>query len=81
MTSGLATVRWRDRWELGLETKVQQQDNYIEPFYGAFPGIRHNLDTDIFDFNRSDIPLVELNSYRLRVTAREVLADLQKNLH
>ncbi|ALK87337.1 hypothetical protein L63ED372_00108 [Limnohabitans sp. 63ED37-2] len=72
LEAGPASFRLRDRWEMGVETKVGQKDNYIEPFYGAFPGIRHSLDTDVFDFNRNDIPLAELNSYRIRVTAREV---------
>jgi hypothetical protein len=72
LEAGPASLRLRDRWEMGVETKVGQKDNYIEPFYGAFPGIRHSLDTDVFDFNRNDIPLAELNAYRIRVTAREV---------
>ncbi len=75
---GPTTWRLRDRWEVGVETKVGQKDNYIEPFYGAYPGIRHSLDTDVFDFNRNDIPLMEANAYRLRVTAREVYAAAQK---
>lgn len=72
LEAGPASFRLRDRWEMGVETKVSQKDNYIEPFYGAFPGIRHSLDTDVFDFNRNDIPLAELHAYRIRVTAREV---------
>lgn len=71
---GPATFRLRDRWELGLETKVGQVDNYIEPGYGLLPVIRHNIDTDVFDFNRSDYRLINENSYRTRVTARELLA-------
>jgi len=75
---GPTTWRLRDRWEVGVETKVGQKDNYIEPFYGAYPGIRHSLDTDVFDFNRNDVPLMEANAYRLRVTAREVYQAAQK---
>ena len=69
---GPSTWRMRDRWELGLETKVGHLDNFIEPFYGSFPGIRHSLDTDVFDFNRNDIGMVGSRSYRVRLTAREV---------
>ncbi|MBU3653237.1 MAG: YjbH domain-containing protein [Limnohabitans sp.] len=78
LTLGPTTWRLRDRWEVGVETKVGQKDNYIEPFYGAYPGIRHSLDTDVFDFNRNDVPLMEANAYRLRVTAREVYQAAQK---
>ena len=72
---GPLTVRARDRWELGLETKIQQPDNYIEPGYGGFPGIRHSLDTDVFDFNRADLGLMGMNSFKLRLNARRALRD------
>lgn len=72
---GPVTVRARDRWELGLETKIQQVDNYIEPGYGGFPGIRHSLDTDVFDFNRADLGLMGMNSFKLRLNARRALRD------
>ena len=75
---GPVSVRARDRWELGLETKIQQKDNYIEPGYGAFPVIRHSLDTDIFDFNRSDLGLMKVNAFKIRVNARRALADFAK---
>ena len=75
---GPITVRARDRWEIGLETKILQADNYIEPGYGAFPGIRHSLDTDVFDFNRSDLGLMGMNSFKIRLNARRMLVDYEK---
>jgi hypothetical protein len=72
---GPVTVRARDRWELGLETKILQLDNYIEPGYGGFPGIRHSLDTDVFDFNRADLGLMGMNSFKMRLNARRALRD------
>lgn len=72
---GPVSVRARDRWELGLETKIMQPDNYIEPGYGAFPGIRHSLDTDVFDFNRADLGLMVMNSLKIRLNARRALHD------
>ena len=69
------TLRARDRWELGLETKILQPDNFIEPGYGGFPGIRHSLDTDVFDFNRADLGLMGMNSFKLRLNARRALRD------
>jgi hypothetical protein len=72
---GPVTVRARDRWELGLETKILQPDNYIEPGYGSFPGIRHSLDTDVFDFNRADLGLMGMNSFKMRLNARRALRD------
>lgn len=75
---GPLTVRARDRWELGLETKIQQVDNYIEPGYGGFPGIRHSLDTDVFDFNRADLGLMGMNSFKIRLNARRALLDHAK---
>ena len=72
---GPLTLRARDRWELGLETKILQPDNFIEPGYGGFPGIRHSLDTDVFDFNRADLGLMGMNSFKLRLNARRALRD------
>jgi hypothetical protein len=72
---GPVSVRARDRWELGVETKIQQRDNYIELGYGAFPGIRHSLDTDVFDFNRADLGLMGMNAHRIRLTARRALTE------
>lgn len=74
---GPMSVRLRDRWSLGLETKIQERDNYIEPGYGGFPVIRHNLDTDIFDFNRFDRGIMGQTMYKIRNTARDVLRSWQ----
>ena len=75
---GPITVRARDRWELGLETKIQAI-NYIEPGYGAFPGIRHSLDTDVFDFNRADLGQMRMNSFKIRLNARRALSDFAQS--
>ncbi len=70
---GPVTLRGRDRWDLGLETKVRQPDNYIEPGYGLFPGIRHSLDTDVFDYNRADEGILRIYGHKIRVVARDLL--------
>jgi hypothetical protein len=70
---GPLALRGRDRWDLGLETKVRQPDNYIEPGYGLFPGIRHSLDTDVFDYNRADNGILRIYGHKIRVVARDLL--------
>lgn len=70
---GPVSLRGRDRWDLGLETKVRQPDNYIEPGYGLFPGIRHSLDTDVFDYNRADEGILRIYGHKIRVVARDLL--------
>jgi hypothetical protein len=42
------SVRGRDRWRVGLETKVGESDNYITRGYGLMPSPRHGL-MDITD--------------------------------
>jgi hypothetical protein len=49
------SVRGRDRWRTGLETKVGERDNYITRGYGMLPGPRHGL-ADITDHDRSGLP-------------------------
>lgn len=68
---GPATIRGRDQWALGLETKVQEKDNYIEPGYGIFPSIRHGLQADVSDYERGDVGYLEANMHRLWAGLRE----------
>ncbi len=68
---GPITVRGRDQYPLGLETKVQEKDNYIEPGYGLFPFIRHGLSTDVSDYDRGDVAAVEANLHRLIASIRQ----------
>ena len=70
---GPVSLRGRDRWDLGLETKVRQPDNFIEPGYGLFPNIRHSLDTDVFDYNRADEGILRIYGHKIRVVARDLL--------
>ena len=49
------SVRGRDRWRTGLETKVGERDNYITRGYGMLPGPRHGL-ADITDHGRGGLP-------------------------
>ncbi|CAN1486373.1 Exopolysaccharide biosynthesis protein YbjH [Burkholderiaceae bacterium] len=70
-TVGPATVRGRDQWALGLETKVQEKDNYIEPGYGVFPTIRHGLQADVTDYERGDVGYLEANMHRFWAGLRE----------
>ena len=74
---GPTTIRGRDQWALGLETKVGEADNYIEPGYGLFPSYRHGLQTDVMDYDRGDVAAIEGNLHRLRASLRERLAATQ----
>ena len=68
---GPITIRGRDQYSLGLETKVQEKDNYIEPGYGLYPTIRHGLNTDVGDYDRGDVGSIEANLHRLIASIRE----------
>ena len=46
------SVRGRDRWRVGLATKVGDTDNYITHGYGLMVGPRHGM-ADISDFDRA----------------------------
>jgi hypothetical protein len=70
---GPVTVRGKDRWFLGLETKVQETDNYIELHYGLSPAPRHGLFSDVLDYDRADLGSLLANRYRLRASLRERL--------
>jgi hypothetical protein len=48
------SVRARDRWKLGLETKVGESDNYITRGYGFMPSPRHGL-MEITDQGRAGL--------------------------
>jgi hypothetical protein len=48
------SVRARDRWKVGLETKVGESDNYITRGYGLTPSPRHGL-MDITDHGRAGL--------------------------
>jgi len=68
---GPVTLRGRDQYPIGLETKVQEKDNYIEPGYGLYPSIRHGLNTDVGDYDRGDVGSIEANLHRLIASVRE----------
>lgn len=68
---GPVTLRGRDQYPLGLETKVQEKDNYIEPGYGLYPSLRHGLNTDVGDYDRGDVGSIEANLHRLIASIRE----------
>jgi hypothetical protein len=48
------SVRGRDRWRVGLATKVGANDNYIMRGYGLMIGPRHGV-ADITDFDRASL--------------------------
>jgi hypothetical protein len=68
---GPVTLRGRDQYPIGLETKVQEKDNYIEPGYGLYPSIRHGLNTDVGDYDRGDVGSIKANLHRLIASIRE----------
>lgn len=68
---GPVTLRGRDQYPLGLETKIQEKDNYIEPGYGLYPSLRHGLNTDVGDYDRGDVGSIEANLHRLISSIRD----------
>jgi len=72
---GSFTLRGRDQYAIGLETKVAEKDNYIELGYGIFPFARHGLMSDVIDYDRTGLDALEANRYRLRASLREHLLN------
>ena len=69
-SGGAITVRGRDQWAYGLETKVGSTDNYITSGYGVAPAIRHGLMTDTLDYDRAGLADMTANLYRVRAMMR-----------
>lgn len=67
---GLLTVRGRDRWRTGLETKVGATDNYLTPGYGFVPQVRHGLTTDVTDYDRAGLADLWADRDRMRIQMR-----------
>ncbi len=72
-SGGAITLRGRDQWTYGLETKVGSTDNYITSGYGVVPAIRHGLMTDTLDYDRAGLADMTANFYRVRAMLREML--------
>jgi hypothetical protein len=70
---GYFTVRGRDQYPLGLETKVAEKDNYIALGWGLYPVVRHSLLSDVMDYDRNGLDAMNANRYRLRSALREHL--------
>ena len=68
---GLLSLRGRDQYPLGLETKVAEKDNYIALGYGLYPVVRHSLLSDVMDYDRNGLDAMTANRYRLRSALRE----------
>jgi len=67
---GPITVRGRDRWRTGLETKVGESDNYLTAGYGFVPQVRHGLTTDGTDYDRAGLADLWADRERLRFALR-----------
>jgi hypothetical protein len=67
---GPLTVRGRDRWRTGLETKVGATDNYLTPGYGFVPQVRHGLTTDVTDYDRAGLADLWADRDRMRIQMR-----------
>ena len=67
---GPLTVRGRDRWRTGLETKVGATDNYLTPGYGFVPQVRHGLNTDVTDYDRAGLADLWADRDRMRIQMR-----------
>ena len=67
---GPLTVRGRDRWRTGLETKVGATDNYLTPGYGFVPQVRHGLTTDVTDYDRAGLADLWADRDRTRIQMR-----------
>jgi hypothetical protein len=69
---GSATVRGRDQWTYGVETKVGGTDNNITSGYGIVSALRHGLMTDTLDNDRAGLADMAANLYRVRAMLREM---------
>lgn len=69
---GPITVRGRDQWAIGIESKVGGSDNLITAGYGVVPALRHGLLTDTLDYDRAGELDVTANLYRVRAMLREM---------
>lgn len=67
---GPVTVRGRDRWRTGLETKVGEADNYLTDGYGFVPQVRHGVTTDGTDYDRAGLADLWADRERLRFALR-----------
>lgn len=68
---GPATLRGRDRWTWGLETKVGETDNVITAGYGIVPRVRHGLWTDVLDHDRGAVADLDASVDVLRALVRQ----------
>lgn len=69
---GPVTVRGRDQWAYGLESKVGGTDNNITSGYGVVPAVRHGLLTDTLDYDRAGLADMTANLYRVRAMLRQM---------
>lgn len=68
---GLTTyLRGADRWQVNLETKVGDRDNYLTAGYGQVPKIKHGLVTDVTDYDRSGLADLWADRDRMRLAMR-----------
>ena len=70
-TLGPATLRGRDQWAWGVESKVGSSDNALTSGYGITVTPRHGLLTDTLDYDRAGVQDMEANAHRIRAMLRE----------
>lgn len=70
---GPVTVRGMDRFALGLESKVGEEENRLTSGYGKIPRPRHGLQTDVTDYDRNGNVDLMASSPRLRAVLNEQL--------
>jgi hypothetical protein len=70
---GPVSVRGRDRWAWGLQTKVGERDNAITYGYGEIPRARHGVQTDVSDFDRNGRDDLLAHAGRLRAVLAQQL--------
>lgn len=72
---GPVTVRGTDRFELGLQTKIGEDDNVVTYGYGEVPRVRHGVLTDVTDHDRNGQSDLLAQYGRLRAVMSEQLAQ------
>ncbi len=68
---GPVSVRGRDLFSLGLESKVGGTNNNITAGYGIAPELRHGITSDLTDYDRSGLQDMWANLYMLRAALKE----------
>lgn len=74
---GEIALRGADRLEIGVQTKLGEDDNSVTYGYGEVPGVRHGLLSDASDHDRNGQSDLLAQHRRLRAVIAEQLAQIR----